>query len=108
MPWLLILVATVAYPKTVELSWDPSPSVGVSSYTLYWDNTPNIPFANSVDVGLVLNHEIVGLDDNEDHYFAVTASDALGNESTYSNIVKSDRIFTLPELDLNIEWQFIK
>ena len=110
MPWLFLLIA-LAVPnveaKDVTLSWDPSPSTGVTSYTLYWDTRNEAPFRFNVVSGDVLTFQIVNLPDEEQHWFAVTASDALGNESAYSNIVKSDAINVLPELDLTIDWQFI-
>ena len=110
MPWLFLLIA-LAVPnveaKDVTLSFDPSPTPSVTSYTLYWDSQPTTPFNYKLKIGDVLTFQIVNLPDEEQHWFAVTASDALGNESAYSNIVKSDAINVLPELDLTIDWQFI-
>ena len=103
----MLLVATAGYPKDVKLSWDPSPTEGVVSYTLYWDNQPTPPFSNSIEAGNVLTFEIANLPDDEEHWFAVTASDGNGNESSYSNIVKSNKISTLPELDLDFRWEIL-
>jgi len=106
---LFIFIATISQAKDVTLSWDPSPTESVTGYTLYWDNQETPPFSNSVDCGLVLTQVVANLPDNEDHWFAVTAHDGLGNESVYSNIVKSDKITpVLPELDLDINWEFIE
>jgi hypothetical protein len=111
LPWLFILIATFSYGKDVTLSWDPSPSPGVTEYTLYWDNQPNPPFVNSVRVGIVLNHFIANLEDSEQHWFAVTALDADNNESVYSNIVNSPIVEItpepLPELNIKIQWNII-
>ena len=97
------------HAKEVTLSWDPSPTETVTGYILYWDNQSTPPFKNSVDCGLVLTQLVANLPDEDDHWFAVTAYDAAGNESIYSNIVKSDKIeATLPELDLDINWEFIE
>ncbi len=113
VPWLFLLIAVVL-PSTLEakdviLSWDSSPTPTVVSYTLYWDNQNVVPFRNHVVSGDVLTFQIVNLPDDEDHYFAVTASDEVGHESVYSNIVKSDKIeATLPQLDITVEWQIIE
>ena len=101
-------MVTAVNAKDVKLSWDPSPTSSVVSYTLYWDNQPTPPFKNSVVAGNVLNFEIANLPDDEEHWFAVTASDGEGHESTYSNIVKSDKISSLPELDLQFQWEILR
>ena len=108
LPWTLILVSTVAYPKDVKLSWDPSPTASVIGYNLYWGTQSSPPFPNKVIVGDSLTYHTIGLPDSETHWFAVTAYDAFNNESAYSNVVKSDiMINTLPELDLSLEWHFL-
>ena len=109
LPWLFILVATVAQAKNVTLSWDPSPS-NVSGYTLYWDSQPNPPFENKIEAGDILNFLVTNLENSEQHWFAVTAHDDLGNESVYSNIVTSLPIEPepLPQLDLEFFWEVIE
>ena len=98
--WLLLLVSVLfsasAWGKTVTLSWDASPS-DVAGYKIYYDTSSSSPLDGSgadeggapIDVGNVLTYTLHGLPDNSDHYFAVSAYDASGNESTYSNIVHS-------------------
>ncbi len=98
---LLLLVISVcfsasAWAKTVTLSWDASPS-SVAGYKVYYDTDSTAPLNGTgaeeggapIDVGNVLTYTIHGLPDSEEHYFAVSAYDASGNESTYSNIVHS-------------------
>ena len=105
----LLFIATIAQAKDVTLHWDPSPTPTVTGYIVYWDNQPNPPFINSVDCGLTLTKQVSDLPNAEDQYFAVAAYDANNNISTYSNIVKSDKIVAiLPELDLDISWEFIQ
>ncbi len=85
-----------AWGKTVTLSWDASPSE-VTGYKIYYDTGSSAPLEGTgatqgdspVDAGNVLTFTVDGLSDTEDHYFAVTAYDASGHESTYSNIVHS-------------------
>ena len=92
---VLIFVALTfsvsAWGKTVTLSWDASPSE-VSGYKIHYDTTSTAPLdgdGSPISVGNVLTYVINGLSDDVDHYFAVSAYDASGNESTYSNIVHS-------------------
>lgn len=109
LPFLLVLlIITAVDAKDVTLSWDPSPTPEVTGYTLYWSTNPLIPESDriSVDSGDVLTHFVANLPDDEHHWFAVTAHDDLGNESTYSNIVDSPST-SLPDLDFFIEWNII-
>jgi len=93
------LSATV-WGKTVTLSWDPSPST-ITGYKIYYDAGTSTPpldgtgateGSSPIDVGNVLTFTVHGLPDAEEHYFAVTAYDASGNESTYSNTVTSPAV----------------
>ncbi len=85
-----------AWGKTVTLSWDASPSE-VSGYNVHYDTTSSGSLEGEgategdspVRVGNILTYVIHGLADDVDHYFAVTAYDESGNESTYSNTVHS-------------------
>lgn len=100
---ILLTLVTVGFSanvwgKTVTLSWDPSPTSGISGYKIYYaagsstaplDGTGATEGSSPLDVGNVLTFTVNGLPDGEDHYFAVAAFDASDNESTYSNIVHS-------------------
>ncbi|MCD6580730.1 MAG: tandem-95 repeat protein [Desulfuromusa sp.] len=100
---ILLTLVTVGFSanvwgKTVTLSWDPSPTSGISGYKIYYDagsstapldGTGAAEGSSPIDVGNVLTFTVNGLPDGEDHYFAVAAYDASDNESTYSNIVHS-------------------
>jgi len=98
---VLLLLVTIcfsanAWGKTVTLSWDASPST-VAGYKIFYDTSSSSPLEGSgadeggapIDVGNVLTYTVHGLPDGSDHYFAVSAYDTSGNESTYSNIVHS-------------------
>lgn len=96
---LLLLVGLTggAWAKTVTLAWDASPS-DVSGYKIYYKaGSSELPFngtgaaegSSPIDVGKVLTYSINSLPGDQDHYFAVTAYDAAGNESGYSNSVLS-------------------
>ncbi|WP_029917607.1 putative Ig domain-containing protein [Pelobacter seleniigenes] len=102
---LVLLFATTALAKSVTLSWDPSPS-NITGYKIYYDTqSAETPFVgidaiegdSPIDVGNVLTYTVTGLYDDEDYYFAVTAYDGSGNESTYSNVVVSAAVGTQPQ-----------
>ncbi|MCK4502550.1 MAG: putative Ig domain-containing protein, partial [Desulfuromonadales bacterium] len=96
---IAVFLSSVAWGKTVTLSWDASPSV-VAGYKIYYDTGALIPLAGSgaaegvspIDVGDALTFTVNGLADDFDHYFAVSAYDAAGNESSYSNTVYSSAV----------------
>jgi hypothetical protein len=94
----LFFIANSVAAKDVSLNWDPSPSSNVAGYKIYYDaGSSSLPLDGSganegsspINVGAALSSDITGLPDAETHYFAVTAYDASGIESTYSNIVTS-------------------
>lgn len=87
-------IGSDVWAKTVTLAWDPSPSA-VSGYKVYYragsENLSKTGEAGTVVevVGNVLNYRLSNLNDAEDYYFAVTAYDASGQESDFSNRVYS-------------------
>lgn len=93
----MLLLATPALAKTVNLSWDASPSDGVTGYKVYYNcQSSDLPFAGTeaaqpspIDVGDTLSATVEGIADNLGCYFAVTAYDAAGYESDNSNMVYS-------------------
>lgn len=96
----LLLCASLVYPYNVTLSWDASPSTGVTGYNVYYRANYNArPFTTStitvdggespINVGNVLTYQVTGIPEGVFVYFAVTAYDDQGNESDYSNIVRS-------------------
>jgi len=87
---MVLLLAPLALAKDVSLSWDPSPTQGVTGYKIHYNCVDDSqPFPDIVDVGDVLNTTVADLVDSQGCYFAVTAYNAAGMESGYSNIVYS-------------------
>ncbi|WP_162605085.1 Ig-like domain-containing protein [Geomonas oryzae] len=87
------LTAT-ASASTVSLQWDASPDTAVTGYKVYYqpDSTAT-PFQGApMDVQNVTAATVNNLDPSHSYSFAVTAYDATGAESTYSNVV------TVPEM----------
>jgi fibronectin type 3 domain-containing protein len=85
---------------TVALSWDANTESNLAGYKVYYQaDSPSLPFQGigaaegsaPVDVYNKTTATISGLDPGRTYYFAITAYDTAGMESSYSNIV------TVPE-----------
>lgn len=87
------LTAT-ASASTVSLQWDPSPDAAVAGYKVYYEaDSSTTPFQVApLDVKNVTAATVNNLDPAHSYSFAVTAYDAAGAESAYSNVV------TIPEM----------
>ncbi|CAN8142890.1 exported hypothetical protein [uncultured Thiomicrorhabdus sp.] len=84
---ILLLFATPCFAGDVTLSWDASPSSGVTGYKIYYgQDSFNLEF--SKNAGDTLTTDITGLQAGT-WYFAATAynNDA---ESTLSNVVSTE------------------
>ena len=92
----LLVISATCYAKQVTLSWDASPSAGVTGYTIHYSTDNTQPFPESINVGDVLTYIIDDLSDELGYYFGVSAYNAAGMESAYSNIVLSPG-FVIPE-----------
>jgi hypothetical protein len=79
---------------TVALQWDAVTDSDLAGYKVYYQsNSAAIPFQGStVDVKNQTSTTIGNLDPDKAHYFAVTAYNTSGAESSYSNVV------TIPEM----------
>lgn len=87
-----------ALAKDFTLAWDANTEPDVAGYRIYYKNSSSaLPYdgtgasqgASPIDVGANLTTTLTGLAEGETYYFAVTAYDAQGLESTFSNIVAS-------------------
>jgi hypothetical protein len=78
--------ATTLPPYTAVLAWDRSPDDSVTGYRVYYGTSPR-NYTNSIVAGNILNTTISGLTSGMTYYFAVTAYDASGAESDFSNEV---------------------
>src|SRR5215510_4837521 len=88
MPLLVLLLGVApALAGQVDLAWDtPDDAPTPAGYLLYtWQEPTEVP--QRVDVGLQTTYTLTGLADGATYAFAVTAYDAEGNESDYSNMV---------------------
>jgi len=76
-------------PATVWLAWDPCPWPEVVSNAVYWGPTTRNYTNNFAQAASATNNvaAVTGLFPGALYYFAVTARDALGRESDYSEEV---------------------
>jgi hypothetical protein len=67
---------------TIGLRWDPAQNA--AGYRIYYGQSAG-QYSNSVDVGNVVEAEIVGLDDCTTYYLAVKAYNTAGESTDFSN-----------------------
>lgn len=72
--------------RTISLAWDPSPDPTVIGYNVYY-GTVSGNYTNIVSAGNSSTASVTGLIEGQTYYFAVTAYDAAGLESVFSNEV---------------------
>jgi hypothetical protein len=69
---------------SVTLAWNPSISMNVAGYKIYYGLASGV-YNNTISAGSSTNVTVTGLVEGTTYYFAVTAVDALGVESQFSN-----------------------
>jgi hypothetical protein len=70
--------------SNASLQWNGSPDPAVSGYNLYYGGASRA-YTNIVPVGNATNATVGGLVEGKTYFFAVTAYDAYGGESDYSD-----------------------
>ncbi|MBJ6749835.1 Ig-like domain-containing protein, partial [Geomonas anaerohicana] len=83
-------MSSAASASSVSLQWDPSPDTSVVGYKVHYQpDSATQPFQGPapVDVHDVTTASIGSLDPAHSYSFAVTAYNAAGEESAYSNVV---------------------
>lgn len=74
--------------QQVTLNWDSISSEYTEGYKIYWGNASGV-YGGDINLGNVTSHTITGLTAGTTYYFAVTAYDAVGNESGLSSEVSA-------------------
>jgi hypothetical protein len=80
------LVAPAPASLNVTLAWNASTDSSVTGYRIYWGGASGT-YTNMLDAGLVLTTTVSNLAYGPTYYFAGTAYDAAGLESSFSNEV---------------------
>ena len=86
----VLLGSLFGYPPGVKaaqsltLAWDQSADSSVTGYRVYYGGASR-SYTNSVDAGTATSVTISGLEDGSTHFFAATAYNNIGLESTYSS-----------------------
>jgi hypothetical protein len=81
------LAATPAPAQGTSLAWDPSPDSNVIGYNVYYGTTSG-DYSSMTSVQNITSTTISNLTAGKTYYFAVTAFDANGVESTFSNEIQ--------------------
>jgi hypothetical protein len=88
---MLIFQLPVLADESVTLAWNPSISLDVAGYKIYYGTVSRV-YSNVVDAGNTDTVTISGLVPGTTYYFAATTVDVLGNESGFSNEAR----YTMP------------
>ncbi len=97
LPLLILTLSAGAWAKDIRLQLEADDDPNIAGYRIYYRaGTPDGPFdgkgadqgASPIDIGLSLDSTVSGLR-GQVFYFAVTAYDAWGDESEFSNIIAS-------------------
>jgi fibronectin type 3 domain-containing protein len=83
----LFLFAAPCMAADVSLAWDASVTATVTGYKVYFGNESRT-YQRPIIIGNQTMYTVTGLQDGT-WYFAVTAFDAYGNESGFSNEVST-------------------
>jgi hypothetical protein len=82
----LLLLPPVTEAAQVSLAWNPSASINVAGYRVYY-GTASRSYQFTNDAGNSTTTTISNLQEGTPYYFSVTAYDPTGVESSYSNEV---------------------
>jgi hypothetical protein len=96
--FITLLWSTSVLSADVTLAWDPNSEADLEGYGVYFHkDTPGPPYdlAGYLTLAELNNFHapsffVSGLEKGGKYYFAVTAYDTAGNESTFSNAVCAD------------------
>jgi hypothetical protein len=80
---LLVLFAGIGHAAQVTLAWDRNPELDIAGYKLYYGTGSRV-YNWFIDVGNATTYTVTDLSDKATYYFAATAYDTSGVESTFS------------------------
>ncbi len=98
----LLLSSLTAHPAEISLAWDANSEPDLGGYKLYCGQASR-QYNFYIDVGNTLTGTLKDLQDGGTYYVAVTAYDASGYESEFSNEVEVNLLSPKPpEIDVNV------
>lgn len=83
---VLLCLVSAGMAADVGLAWDHSTSPDVTGYKVYFGTASGV-YGTPVSIAYQNTFVVTGLNEKVEYFFAVTAFDAAGNESGYSNEV---------------------
>src|SRR3569832_766819 len=101
--FFLFIYAPASFAGDAILTWNKNTELDVAGYKVYYGTASRL-YTASVNAGNQTTYTVTGLG-NQTYYFAVTAYDLSGNESTYSDEGSKSftgTVDTLPPLITNI------
>jgi hypothetical protein len=92
--FLYIQSSTAAQPpsRSLTLAWNRSASAQIAGYRMYFGTGSQV-YTNTLDIGNSTTATVTGLLPGTSYFFAVTAYDAVGLESAFSNELS----YTVPD-----------
>ena len=87
--------------QNATLAWDPSSDPTVVGYHVY-SGTVSRTYTKKVDVGNTTSSSIPGLTEGVTYFFAVTAYDALGLESNFSDEISYTALAASPTVQIRV------
>jgi len=91
---LILQSHTFVYAGDATLSWDPNTASDLAGYKIYF-GTSSGTYGTPIDAGTQTTYTVTGLAIGP-YYFAVTAYNTAGNESTFSNEVTKTFVDSTP------------
>ena len=81
-----LLFAPLLNAGSATVSWNANSELDLAGYKIYYGKSSG-SYESQVYVGNVTSYHLTGLEEGKHYYFAVTALDFSGNESTFSKEV---------------------
>jgi hypothetical protein len=81
-----MIQASLIFLSSLIISWLPNVEQDLAGYRIYYGTLSGV-YSDTLDVGVNTSYTIADLDSSQIYYFAVTAYDFSGNESSFSTEV---------------------
>ncbi len=91
----LVVLAVRAFAGQATLAWDPSPDPAVTGYSVHY-GLASRSYTTKLDIGKQTTYAVANLQEGKTYYYAVSARDAAGNQSAFSNETSSTVPYAAP------------